>query len=99
MTGAFPNLIRGHIMSKVAAVPVADQPDKFERFQDSMCLASNAFFNVEHLFLILRSETEGHGGIDKERIAALIQIGIDLTHVQGALVGKEADAFHEVRHA
>jgi hypothetical protein len=85
-------------MSKVAAVPAVEQPDKFERFQDAMFLASNAFFNVEQLFLILRGETEGHGGIDKERIAALIQIGIDLTHMQGELVEKEADAFHEVCH-
>jgi hypothetical protein len=96
--GAYRNPAGGHIMSKVAAVPVVDQPDKFERFQDAMFLASNAFSNIEQLFLILRGETEGHGDINKERITALIQIGIDVTRTQAALVEKEADAFHEVRH-
>ncbi|MFM0031175.1 hypothetical protein PQR70_33665 [Paraburkholderia madseniana] len=85
-------------MSKVAAVPAVDQPDKFERFQDAMYLASNAFLNVEQLFLILRGEIEGNDAVDRKRIDALVQIGIDLTHMQGDVVGQAADSFHEARH-
>jgi hypothetical protein len=84
-------------MSKVAAVTVAEQPDKFELFQNAMFLASNAFLNVHQLLLILREEVDRCGSIDRERVVAIVQIGIDLTHMQGELVEKEAEAFHEVR--
>jgi hypothetical protein len=66
---------------------------------DALFLASDAFLNVEQLFRILRGETEGKDTTDRERVAALIQIGIDITHMQGELVRKEADAaYREANH-
>ncbi|MFL9907371.1 hypothetical protein [Paraburkholderia sp. RL17-337-BIB-A] len=72
-----------------------DQPRKFARFEEAMCLASNAFFNIEQLLLILRGDIDGCKTIDQKRVVSLIQIGIDLTHMQGELLGQEAEAFEE----
>lgn len=84
---------------ETAAVLGVEHKAACDRVTDALFLASNAFLNVEQLFIILRGETEGCGTIDRERVAALVQIGIDLTHTKGELAGKEADAFFEACRA
>lgn len=84
---------------ETAAVLVVEHKAACERAADALFLASNAFLNVEQLFLILRGEIEGCGTIDQTRVISLVQIGIDLTHMQGELVGEKADTFFsELRH-
>jgi len=66
---------------------------------DALFLASNAFFNVEQLLIIVRDELDSGIDMDKTRVAALVQIGIDLTRMRGELVGEQADTFSfEVGH-
>jgi hypothetical protein len=76
----------------------AEHKAAFERATDALYLGSNAFLNVEQLLLILRGEIEC-GNIDKTRVTSLVQISIDLTHMQGELAGQAADIFFsEVNH-
>ena len=82
-----------------AAVMGVEHKAACDRATDVLFLASNAFFNVEQLFLILRGELESGGDLNKTRVTALVQIGIDLTRMQGELVGQQADTFSfEVSH-
>lgn len=76
----------------------AEHKAAFDRATDALFLASNAFLNVEQLFLILRSEIESGGSFDKTRVVSLVQIGIDLTHMQGKHVEQQGETFFaEVR--
>lgn len=80
-----------------------NQPNMYERLsdtEDAMYMASNAFFNVEQIFRTLRDTVEvgDSSTIDRARLAALVQIGIDLTHMHGELIGQTADSLIEVCH-
>jgi len=84
---------------ETAAVLGVEHKAAGARAADALFLASNAFLNVEQLFRILRGEIESGASFDRARVGALVQIGIDLTHMQGELVEKEAEAFfREVGH-
>ncbi|MFK4442866.1 hypothetical protein ABH944_002975 [Caballeronia udeis] len=84
---------------ETAAVLGTEHKAVCNRATDALFLASNAFLNVEQLFLVIRGELESGGNLDKTRVVSLVQIGIDLTRMQGEFVEQQADTFFsEMNH-